>query len=68
MVVNNALLQVYLLSGTGEEYPMLGPVYRIRLPVSKASEYFEDKPEFHFYPFFNAIEGSDKLQTCITFT
>jgi hypothetical protein len=37
---------------------MVGAAFRIQLPISKVSDYFEDKPEFVFYPYFFTKEGS----------
>ena len=39
------------------ETKMVGDVFRIPLPVSEVSEYFETKPEFEFYPYFFSTEG-----------
>ncbi len=40
------------------EVNMVGDVFRIPLPVSEVSEYFETKPEFQFYPYFFSTEGN----------
>jgi hypothetical protein len=39
------------------ELAMIGDVFRISLPQSKVSNYFEQKPELVFYPYFFATEG-----------
>ena len=39
------------------EVAMVGDVFRISLPQSKVSNYFEDKPAVEFYPYFFATEG-----------
>ena len=45
------------VEGLETEVPMIGSSYRIPLPVSKVSPYFEEKPEFVFYPHFFKSEG-----------
>ena len=42
----------------GTPIPMIGDVFRIPLPVSKVSTYFEKKPEFTFYPYFFGTSGA----------
>ncbi len=39
------------------ETSMIGDVFRIPLPVSQVSEFFETKPEFEFYPYFFSTQG-----------
>ena len=44
--------------GQKTEVPMIGSNFRIPLPVSKVSPYFDEKPEFVFYPHFYKTEGN----------
>jgi hypothetical protein len=36
---------------------MVGGVFTIPLPLSKVSAFFDEKPEFVFYPYFFGTEG-----------
>jgi hypothetical protein len=48
----------FLGMSADSESKMVGEVFRIKLPVSQVSEYFETKPEFEFYPYFYSAEGN----------
>jgi hypothetical protein len=45
-------------NSAADETRMVGDVFRIPLPQSKVSTYFEEKPVFDFYPYFFSKEGN----------
>ena len=40
------------------ETRMVGDVFRIPLPQSRVSSYFQEKPQYDFYPYFFSKEGN----------
>ena len=46
------------VDGSEAEVAMVGASFRIPLPVSKVSPYFDQKPEFVFYPYFFKTGGN----------
>jgi hypothetical protein len=55
---DNFKISFWIKSSESEiETKMVGGVFTIPLPLSKVSAFFEDKPEFVFYPYFFGTEG-----------
>jgi hypothetical protein len=48
-------------AGASTATQMIGGFYRIPLPVSKVSKYFQQKPEFNLYPYFFSTKGEAKV-------